>query len=52
MPLPPESSSMIATLVGPARARLSALSAATGYALLCAVIGAIVASVGGSGGNT
>jgi hypothetical protein len=49
---PPESSSMIATLVGPARARLSALSAATGYALLCALIGAIVASIGGSGGNT
>ena len=49
---PPESAAMVATLVGPARARLTALSAATGYALLCAVIGAIVASMGGSGGNT
>jgi hypothetical protein len=49
---PPESAAMVATLVGPARARLAALSAATGYALLCALIGAIVASVVGSGGNT
>lgn len=49
---PPESAAMVATLVGPARARLTALSAATGYALLCALIGAIVASISGSGGNT
>lgn len=46
---PSESASMLATLVGPARARLSALSAATGYALACAVIGALVAGVTGSG---
>ncbi|HET9173061.1 MAG TPA: hypothetical protein VFN97_26775 [Actinospica sp.] len=49
---PPESAAMISTLVGPARARLSALSAATGFALVCAVVGAIVASVGGSGANS
>jgi hypothetical protein len=49
---PSESASMVSTLVGPARARLSALSAATGYALLCAVIGALVAGVGGAGGHT
>ncbi|HEX4787631.1 MAG TPA: hypothetical protein VH372_04170 [Actinospica sp.] len=48
---PPESASMIATLVGPARARLSALSAATCYALLCALIGALAADVGGSGAH-
>jgi hypothetical protein len=49
---PSESASMVSTLVGPARARLSALSAATGYALVCAVIGALVAGVGGAGGHT
>lgn len=49
---PPESAAMVATLVGPARARLSALSAATGCALLCAVVGAIVAAIGGAGGTT
>jgi hypothetical protein len=49
---PPESASIVATLVGPARARLSALSAATGYGLVCAVIGALVAGVGGSGAHT
>ena len=49
---PAESAAMISTLVGPARARLTALSAAVGYALLCAVIGGIVATVGGSGGTT
>jgi hypothetical protein len=47
---PPESSAMVSTLVGPARARLSALSAATIFSLLCGVIGAIVATVGSSGG--
>lgn len=49
---PPESASMVATLVGPARARISALSAACGYGLICAVIGALVAGVGGSGSRT
>lgn len=49
---PAESAAMVATLVGPARARLSALSAATGYGLLCAVIGALVAGIAGSGGHT
>lgn len=49
---PAESAAMVATLVGPARARLSALSAAAGYGLVCAVIGALVAGIGGSGGHT
>jgi hypothetical protein len=49
---PPESASMVATLVGPARARLAALSAAAVFALACAVIGAIVASFASSGGST
>ena len=49
---PAESASMVATLVGPARARLTALSAAAGYALLCALVGALVATFGGSGGST
>ena len=49
---PPESAAMVATLVGPARARLAALSAAGGYGLACAVIGAIVASFASSGGGT
>lgn len=45
---PPESVAILATLVGPARARLAALSAATGYALACGLIGALVAAVAGS----
>jgi hypothetical protein len=45
---PSESAAMLATLVGPARARLAALSAATGYALVCGLIGALVAVVGGA----
>lgn len=49
---PPEAGSIVATLVGPARARLTALSAATGYGLLCALIGALVAGVAGSGSTT
>ena len=49
---PGESVAMIATLVGPARARLAALSAAVGFALACAVIGAIVASFASSGATT
>jgi hypothetical protein len=49
---PPEATSMTATLVGPARARLAALSAAAVFALACAVIGAIVASAAGTGGGT
>ena len=49
---PAESASMIATVVGPARARIAALSAAAGFALACAVIGAIVASFASSGDTT
>jgi hypothetical protein len=49
---PAESVSMIATLVGPARARLAALSAAAGFGLACAVIGAIVAGLASTGGST
>jgi len=49
---PAESASMIATLVGPARARLAALSAAAAFGLACAVIGAIVASFASTGGTT
>jgi hypothetical protein len=49
---PPEATSMIATLVGPARARLAALSAAGAFALACAVIGAIVASAASTGDST
>jgi hypothetical protein len=49
---PPEAVSIVATLVGPARARLTALSAATSYGLLCALIGALVAGVAGSGSTT
>ena len=49
---PTESASIVAALVGPARARLAALSAATGFALLCALLGAVVAIFGGSGGST
>ncbi|MBR7835281.1 hypothetical protein KDL01_18550 [Actinospica durhamensis] len=51
---PAESAAMVATLVGPVRARLAALTAATCYALLCAVLGAVVALTAGShgGGST
>ena len=49
---PAESASMVATLVGPARARLAALSAAAAFGLVCAVIGAIVASFASTGGST
>jgi hypothetical protein len=45
---PSESAAMLATLVGPARARLAALAAATGYALACGLVGALVAAVVGS----
>lgn len=44
---PVESAAMLATLVGPARARLAALSAATGYTLACALVGAAVATMVG-----
>lgn len=50
---PPESAAIIATIAGPARARLAALSAATGYGLLCAVVGTASAiSKGGVGGTS
>lgn len=45
---PEEAAAITATAVGPARARLAALSAATGYGLLCAAVGALVAV--GTGG--
>lgn len=48
---PAESAAMIATVVGPIRARLTALSAATGYGLVCAVVGALVAMTTGSRGG-
>ena len=49
---PAESAAILATLVGPARARLAALSAATGYALACGLIGALVAAAAGSHSTT
>lgn len=48
---PAESAAMIATVVGPARARLTALAAATGYGLLCAAVGALVAWTSGAQGG-
>lgn len=47
---PPEAAAITATAAGPARARLAALSAATSYGLLCALLGALVAAVTGPGG--
>jgi len=54
---PAEAAAITATVTGPVRARLAALSAATGYGLLCALVGAIVAGAtgalpGGGGGST
>lgn len=49
---PPEAAAIIATAAGPVRSRLAALSAATAYGLLCAVVGALVAIAAGSGGGT
>jgi hypothetical protein len=46
---PPEAAAITATVVGPTRARLAALSAATGYGLLCAMLGALVATATGAG---
>jgi len=48
---PAESAAMVATLVGPVRARITALSAATCYGLACALLGALVAVTTGSGGG-
>lgn len=45
---PSESAAILATLAGPARARLAALSAATGYTLACGLLGALVAVAAGS----
>jgi hypothetical protein len=45
---PAEAVAITATVAGPVRARLAALSAATGYGLLCAVVGAIVAAATGA----
>jgi len=39
-------------MVGAARARLAALTAATGYGLLCALLGAVVATAAGTGART
>lgn len=50
---PPEAAAITATAAGPARSRLAALSAATAYGLLCAVVGALVAiGTGGVGGTS
>jgi hypothetical protein len=52
---PAEAAAITATVTGPVRARLAALSAATGYGLLCALVGAIVAGATGAlpgGGST
>lgn len=52
---PAEAASITATVAGPVRSRLAALSAATGYGLLCALVGAIVATATGAlhgGGST
>jgi hypothetical protein len=49
---PPEAAAITATAATPARARLAALSAATGYGLLCAVVGALFAFGAGSGAGT
>jgi hypothetical protein len=46
---PPEAAAITATALGPARSRLAALSAATGYGLLCALLGALVAIAAGTG---
>ena len=48
---PPEAEAITATVVGPARTRLAALTAATGYGLLCALVGAVVAVAAGAGGG-
>jgi hypothetical protein len=48
---PAESAAMVATVVGPSRARLTALSAATCYGLLCAILGALVALTAGARGG-
>ena len=47
---PSEAAAITATAVGPARARLAALTAATSYGLLCALLGGLVAAVTGPGG--
>ncbi|MBS2966922.1 hypothetical protein KGA66_28065 [Actinocrinis puniceicyclus] len=44
---PAEAASITATVAGPVRARLAALTAATGYGLLCAAVGALVSAVAG-----
>lgn len=49
---PPEATSIVNTLVGPARARLTALSAAAGYGLVCAAIGGLVGGTTGTGHNS
>jgi hypothetical protein len=48
---PAESAAMVATVVGPIRARLSALAASACYGLVCAVLGALVALTAGSNGS-
>lgn len=50
---PAEAAAITATASGPARARIAALSAATCYGLLCAVVGTLVAiGTGGGVGRT
>jgi len=48
---PPEAAAITATVVGPARARLASLTAATGYGLLCAVVGGLIGVARGSSGH-
>ncbi len=48
---PAESAAMVATVVGPVRARLCALAAATCYGLVCAVLGGLIAITSGSPGG-
>jgi len=45
---PAEAAAITATVAGPVRARLAALCAATGYGLLCALVGAVVAAATGA----
>ena len=51
---PDEAAAITATVAGPVRSRLAALCAATGYGLLCALVGAVIAAATGAlhGGST
>lgn len=52
---PAEAAAITASVAGPVRSRLAALSAAAGYGLLCALVGAAIAPAAGAlhgGGST